>query len=100
MQNRHRLEKLLERSEEIEKRMQRDSERKAELKKQIEAVTAQQFISFLKDNDLNDFDKAMELLDVAKKALDSGLTLKEIHRRLGLNPITNMEDNTNETKND
>lgn len=100
MQNRQRLEKLLERSEEIEKRMQRDSERKAELKKQIEAVTAQQFISFLKDNDLNDFDKAMELLDVAKKALDSGLTLKEIQRRLGLNPITNMEDNTNETKDD
>lgn len=100
MQNRQRLEKLLERSEELEKRMQRDSERKAELKKQIEAVTAQQFISFLKDNDLNDFDKAMELLALAKQALDSGLTQREIQRRLGLNPITIMEDNTNETKDD
>lgn len=49
MQNRQKLERLLERSEELDRKMQRDSEKRTTLKRQIEAVKAQEIIAFMNE---------------------------------------------------
>ena len=98
MQNRQKLEKLLERSEELDKKIQRDSEKKATLKKQIEAVKAQEIITFMNEHDIPFGEELFSIMNVVNTALSKGLTAAEIERLLGLNPITKMEDNTNEKK--
>lgn len=98
MQNRQKLERLLERSEELDRKMQRDSEKRATLKRQIEAVKAQEIISFMNDNDIPFGEEFFTMMNVVKTALDRGLSAVELECLLGQNPLTNTEDNTNEKK--
>ena len=98
MQNRQKLEKLLERSEELDKKIQRDSEKKATLKKQIEAVKAQEIISFMNEHEMPFGDDFFAMLTAVQTAVSKGLTAAEIAHLLGQNPITKLEDNTNEKK--
>ncbi len=100
MQNRQKLERLLEKSEELDRKMQRDSEKRATLKKQIEAVKAQEVIAFMNEHDIPFGEDFFTMMNVVQTALAKGLTAAELERLLGQNPITKTEVNTDEKKAD
>ena len=98
MQNRQKLERLLERSEELDRKMQKNSEKRADIKRQIEAVKAQEVISFMRDHDIPFGDELFTMLEIVNDALSKGLTHRELEKLLGINPTTMMEENLNEKK--
>lgn len=98
MQNRQKLERLLERSEELDRKMQRDSEKRATIKRQIEAIKAQEVITFMRDHDIPFGEDFFTMLSMVNEALRKGLTYKELERLLGHESHSDREDNTNEKK--
>ena len=83
MQNK-KLEKLLAKSEELNKKIKQDSERKARFDKEIEQIQAREIMKFLSDREIEFGDTLFQIIELAKKAIEKGFTVSDIEKMLEL----------------
>ena len=101
MQNK-KLEKLIAKSEELEKKIKENADKKAQLDKEIQQARAVEIMKFLAENAIPFGEILFRMLVIVKKAMDYGLSADDLEKMIELKKMTvsvKLED-TNEKKTD
>ena len=87
MQNK-KLEKLIAKSEELEKKIKENADKKAQLDKEIQQARAVEIMKFLAENAIPFGEIFFRMLVIVKKAMDCGLSADDLEKMIELKKMT------------
>ena len=99
MQNK-KLEKLIAKSEELEKKIKENADKKAQLDKEIQQARAVEIMKFLAENAIPFGEILFRMLVIVKKTMDCGFTADDLEKMIELKKMTVSvkSEETNEKK--
>ena len=96
------LEKLIAKSEELEKKIKQNSDKKAQLDKEIEQARAGELMKFLGENAIPFGEILFRMLVIVKKAMDCGFSADDLEKIIELKKmmVSVKSEDENEKKTD
>ncbi len=82
------LEKLIAKSEELEKKIKENADKKAQLDKEIQQARAVEIMKFLAENAIPFGESLFRMLVIVKKAIDCGLSADDLEKMIELKKMT------------
>ena len=94
------LEKLIAKSEELEKKIKENADKKAQLDKEIQQARAVEIMKFLAENAIPFGEILFRMIVIVKKAMDCGFTADDLEKMIELKKMTVSvkSEETNEKK--